>query len=312
MESQAARFRADTEKLTGGAPDRIALAVSGGPDSLALLLLAQAAFPGCVHAATVDHGLRPEAAGEAAFVAGLCADLQVPHATLEAGMADQVNLQAAARERRYALLTQWAAGIGASCLFTAHHLDDQAETLVMRLLRGSGLGGLAGIRAVNAAAVPIVRPLLAWRRAELAAIVAAAGIAAVADPSNADERFDRVRIRRRLAEAPWLDPVPLARSAGALAQAEEALEWAAERLHRERLGGLALDPSGLPAEFRRRLLVRTLAAMGGQPPRGEAVTRLLATLEQGGTATLAGVKCSGGAIWRFAPAPARRAGDSYE
>ena len=302
----AARFRADLEALTGPAPARLGIAVSGGPDSLALLLLAHAAFPGRVHAATVDHGLRPEAAGEAAFVAGLCADLGVPHATLEAGMTDQANLQAAARERRYALLTDWAAGIGASCLLTAHHLDDQAETLVMRLQRGSGLGGLAGIRAVNAAAPPIVRPLLGWRRAELAAIAAAAGIAAVGDPSNEDERFDRVRIRRRLAETEWLDPVPLARSAAALAQAEEALEWAAERLGRERVDGFALDPSGLPRELRRRLVIRMLAAVGGAAPRGEAVARLLATLEKGGTATLGGVKCLGGAIWRFAPAPPRR------
>jgi len=301
-----ARFRRDLEALAGGDPGPVGVAVSGGPDSLALLLLAQAAFPGRVHAATVDHGLRAEAAGEAAFVAGLCAGLAVPHATLEAGMTDQANLQAAARERRYALLTHWAAGIGASCLLTAHHLDDQAETLVMRLLRGSGLSGLAGIRAVNAAAVPIARPLLDWRRAELAAIVAAAGIAAVADPSNQDERFDRARIRRWLAQADWLDPVPIARSAGALAQAEEALEWAVERLQRERVDGLALDPSGLPREFRRRLVLRMLAAMGAAEPRGEAVTRLLATLEQGGTATLAGVKCSGGAVWRFAPAPPRR------
>jgi len=301
-----ARFRNDLEALFGVEPGILGIAVSGGPDSLALLLLAAAAFPGRVAAATVDHGLRPEAAGEAAFVAGICADLGVPHATLEAGMTDQVNVQAAARGRRYALLADWAAGIGAACLLTAHHLDDQAETLVMRLLRGSGPAGLAGIRALNAAAVPIVRPLLGWRRAELAALVAAAGIAAVADPSNQDERFDRVRTRRRLAEADWLDPVPLARSAAALAQAEEALEWAVERLRRERVDGFALDPSGLPEEFRRRLVVRTLAAMGGPAPRGEAVTRLLATLEKGGTATLGGVKCVGGAIWRFAPAPPRR------
>jgi tRNA(Ile)-lysidine synthase len=306
MESQAARFRADLEVLTGGAPERIGLAVSGGPDSLALLLLAQAAFPGRAHAATVDHGLRPEAAGEAAFVAALCADLGVPHVTLEAGMTGTANLQAAARERRYFLLGRWAREIGAACLLTAHHLDDQAETLIMRLLRGSGLSGLAGIRAVNAAAVPIVRPLLAWRRAELAGLVAAAGIEAVADPSNEDARFDRVRVRARIAEAGWLDPVPLARSAAALAQAEEALEWTVDRLYAERVRGSALDPSGLPGELRRRLLLRMLAAMGGPAPRGAAIARLLATLEQGGTATLAGVKCSGGAIWRFTPAPPRR------
>jgi tRNA(Ile)-lysidine synthase len=306
VESQIARFRHDLEALTGPAPARIGIAVSGGPDSLALLLLAHRAYPGRVEAATVDHGLRPEAAGEAALVASISADLGVPHATLEAGMRDSANLQAAARERRYALLGLWAEAAGLSCIATAHHLDDQAETLVMRLLRGSGLSGLAGIRAVSGGAVPVARPLLGWRREELAALVAAAGIEPVADPSNRDERFDRVRIRRRLAQAGWIEPEPLARSAAALAQAEAALEWTVERLWRERADGLTLDPAGLPEELSRRLVLRMLAAMGAAAPRGAALARLLATLAAGGTATLAGVKCTGGAIWRFAPAPPRR------
>ena len=306
MEEYVARFRADLEGLTLGPPERIGVAVSGGPDSLALLLLAQAAYPGRVCAATVDHGLRPEGAAEAAFVAGLCADLGVPHATLEAGMTERTNIQAAARERRYALLASWAESTGVACLATAHHLDDQAETLIMRLLRGSGLSGLAGIRAAKSGAVPIVRPLLGWRRDELAAIVAAAGIEAVADPSNEDERFDRARIRRHLADAGWIEAEPLARSAAALAQAEESLEWAVERLWRERVDDDTFDPAGLPDELRRRLVVRILASLGGAAPRGEAMTRLLATLARGGTATLAGVKCTGGTIWRFAPAPPRR------
>ena len=303
MEELAARFRADLEALTGAAPARLGLAVSGGPDSLALLLLAHAAYPGRVHAATVDHGLRAESAAEAAFVAGLCAELGVPHAILAANMTDTVNVQAAARARRYALLGRWAGEVKAGWLLTAHHLDDQAETLVMRLLRGSGLSGLCGVRAVNP---PVVRPLLGWRRDELAAIVRAAGVDPVADPSNADERFDRARIRRRLAEAPWLDPAPLARSAAALAEAEDALEWSVERLWRERVDGLTLDPAGLPAELRRRLVLRLLVTIGGPAPRGEEVGRLLATLDGGGTATLAGVKCVGGKLWRFAAAPPRR------
>lgn len=306
MDEQAARFRADLEALTGAAPERLAVAVSGGPDSLALLLLAHAAYPGRVHAATVDHGLRREGATEAEFVAGLCGRLGVPHATFAAGMTDSSNVQAAARARRYALLGQWAREIGAGCLLTAHHLDDQAETLVMRLMRGSGLAGLSGIRAVNP---PVVRPLLGWRRAELAAIVDAAGIRPVADPSNEDERFDRVRVRRRLADTDWLDPASLARSAAALAEAEEALEWAAERLWRERADGATLDPIGLPAELKRRLVLRMIAALGGPVPRGAELGRLLATLEEGGTATLSGIKCAGGGAggsWRFAPAPPRR------
>jgi tRNA(Ile)-lysidine synthase len=307
MEEQTARFRADLERLTGGAPERLGVAVSGGPDSLALLLLANAAYPGRVRAATVDHGLRPESAAEAAFVAEICAGLDVPHSMLAAEMIESANLQAAARARRYALLTQWLGEIGALFLATAHHLDDQAETLIMRLSRGSGLAGLAGIRPVNP---PLVRPLLGWRRDELAAIVRAAGIAPVEDPSNADERFDRVRLRRRLAEADWLKPEALARSASALAEAEAALAWMVEQLRRERVtgapDGFTLDPVGLPAELRRRLVLAILEAMGRPAPRGEEVTRLLHALAAGGTATLAGVKCAGGPLWRFTPAPPRR------
>src|SRR4051812_14287712 len=133
MAEQVARFRADLERLTGGAPVRLGIAVSGGPDSLALLLLASAAYPGRIEAATVDHGLRPEGAAEAAFVGRLCVRLGLPHAILRAQMTETANVQAAARTRRYALLTQWLAATGAAFLATAHHLDDQAETLVMRL-----------------------------------------------------------------------------------------------------------------------------------------------------------------------------------
>lgn len=307
MKEQAARFRADLERLTGGAPQRLGVAVSGGPDSLALLLLAHAAFPGRVHAATVDHGLRPESAAEAAFVAGICGRLGVPHATLRGEMAESANLQAAARARRYALLRQWLGETGAAFVATAHHLDDQAETLVMRLLRGSGLSGLSGIRPLYP---PVVRPLLGWRRAELAAVVRAAGIDPVADPSNLDERFARARIRRHLAESGWLEPAPLARSAGALAEANVAMDWMVERLRRERVGSgegsLTLDPAGLPAELQRRLVLAILADMGRPTPRGEDLSRLLDKLGAGGTATLAGIKCVGGALWRFTPAPPRR------
>jgi len=307
MADQVARFRADLEALTGGAPERLGLAVSGGPDSLALLLLGHAAYPGRIHAATVDHGLRPEAAAEAAFVAGLCGARGIPHAILRAGMVETANIQAAARAHRYALLIQWIGEIGAAFLATAHHLDDQAETLIMRLMRGAGLAGLSGIRPIN---LPLVRPLLGWRREELAPIVREAGIEPIADPSNQDARFDRARLRPRLAQADWLKPEPLARSAGALAEAEAAMGWMVEQLRGERVAGtpegFTLDPAGLPAELRRRLVLGIFAAMGRDLPRGEAVTRLLATLADGGAATLVGVKCAGGRRWHFSPAPPRR------
>jgi tRNA(Ile)-lysidine synthase len=305
-----ARFRADLDRLGPGAERPFGVAVSGGPDSLALLLLANAAFPRLIHAATVDHGLRAESADEAETVAAICARMGVPHAILSAEMTATSNVQAAARARRYDLLAGWAEENGLACILTAHHLDDQAETLLMRLLRGSGLAGLAGIRATQDRPVPVLRPLLGWRRAELEAIVLAAGIEPVRDPSNADDRYDRARLRKRLAETSWIDPAPLARSAAALAEAEEALGWVERMLWQERVAaagdGFSLDPIGLPAELRRRLVLGVLAAIGGPAPRGDEVARLIATLEAGGTATLSAAKCVGGARWRFVPAPPRR------
>ena len=306
---RVARFRGDLEALAGKEPGRLGLAVSGGSDSLALLLLADAAFPGRVAAATVDHGLRVEAADEADFVARLCAERGVPHATLRPAEPIAGSLQAAARRARYDLLEEWRQREELDRLLTAHHLDDQAETVLMRLNRGAGVAGLSGIRAVNGR---VLRPLLGWRRAELAAIVRAAGIEAVDDPSNRDPRFDRIRIRAALAASDWIDPGPVARSAAALAEAEDALGWMTERLFatqvRAEAGAWLLDPADLPAELRRRLVLALLARMDAPAPRGDEVTRLLALLDLGATATLAGIKCRGGAIWRFEPAPPRRSG----
>jgi tRNA(Ile)-lysidine synthase len=306
LPERTARFRADLAALAGPAPARFGVAVSGGPDSLALLLLAHHAFPGGIEAATVDHRLRAQSGAEAALVGGVCEPLGIPHATL-CGPEIAGNVQSGARALRYRLLGDWARARGLAFLVTAHHLDDQAETLLMRLQRGAGLAGLSGIRArADIDGLLVLRPLLGWRRAELAAIVAEAGLTPVADPSNLDPRYDRARLRKHLAQTDWLDPAPLARSAAALAEAEAALDWAADRLWAERADGRSLDPAGLPAELRRRLLLRMLAALGAPPPRGEEVGRLLATLDAGGTATLAGIKCSGGPLWRFAPAPPRR------
>ncbi|MEA3062899.1 MAG: tRNA(Ile)-lysidine synthase [Sphingomonadales bacterium] len=313
------RFAGDLVALCERETGLLGVAVSGGADSLALLLLAEAAAPGQVRAATIDHGLRPESAGEAAFVAGLCAERAIPHATLPIEVSSSgKGLQAAAREARYAALGGWMRRHGIGTLLTGHHADDQAETLLMRLNRGAGVGGLAGIRA--AAPFPkggegarLCRPLLGWRREELGRIVRDCGLAPVDDPANADEAFDRVRIRRRLAEAPWLDSAALARSAAALAEAEEGLDEMAAGLFAERAKtdgeALHLDPQGLPRELLRRLVVRALGAIvRGNPPRGEQVTALIADLRSGAIVTLAGVKCSGGRTWRFEPAPPRRTG----
>jgi tRNA(Ile)-lysidine synthase len=304
------RFRRDLENLAGDVGGRLGIAVSGGPDSLALLLLAQAAFPKRVEAATVDHGLRPESAAEADFVAAICKGLAVVHATLRPIEPIEGNVQSAARIVRYQLLEAWRRERGLDWVLTAHHSDDQAETLLMRLNRGSGVGGLSGVRAING---NVLRPLLGWRRLELASIVEAGGIDAVDDPSNAEERFDRVRIRRNLGHADWIDPTALARSAAALAQAEEALEWTAARLEADRVAGteakFQVDVRDVPEELRRRLILRTLRRIDpAAEPRGDALARLLETLEGGGTATLAGIRCAGGEIWHFEPAPPRRSG----
>ena len=311
------RFRIDLEAVAGAEPGQMGIAVSGGPDSLALLLLAQAAFPGRIAAATVDHGLRPESGAEAEAVARLCRDIEVPHRILAARVeAAGEGLQAAARAARYVALAGWMEKEGLSLLLTAHHADDQAETLLMRLNRGSGVAGLAGVRAAgdvpgSGGRLRLCRPLLGWRRSELQAMVEAAAVEAVRDPSNEDERFDRARLRRRLAEAPWLDPGALTRSAALLAEAEAALEWTAGPLFAARAesadGAVLLRPNGLPGELLRRLVLRCLRQIAPEArPRGEALAAFIARLERGEAATLCEVKGTGGETWRFEPAPPRR------
>jgi tRNA(Ile)-lysidine synthase len=226
------------------------------------------------------------------------------------------GVQSEARRARYAALAGWMKRLGLSVLLTGHHADDQAETVLMRLARGSGVGGLAGIRARNA--LPgsdgnalLLRPLLGWRRAELASVVERAGVEPVDDPSNRDPGYDRVRIRSRLAETPWLDPLALARSAAALAEAEEALEEAANTLSAERTdrkgAAILFRPDGIADEVVRRILLSCVRRISPDAePRGDQLTALVRTLRAGQTSTLAGVKCTGGAIFRFEPAPPRR------
>ena len=311
------RFRADLDALI--APEaRIGIAVSGGPDSLALLLLAAAATPDRIEAATVDHGFRPEARDEAAMVSRVCHELGVPHDILTARWNElpATAIQERARRERYRLLGCWAEERGLDALATAHHADDQAETVLMRLNRGSGVRGLAGMRArsvVPGSHVKLLRPLLGWRRLDLEQICIDAGVTASADPSNSDERFERVRMRQALADASWLDTEAVARSAAHLGDADMALDWAAraewERNVREGRGVIAYRPNGAPSEIRRRIAwraVRKLATEGEQDLRGSELDRLLASLSSGDTATLRGVQCTGGSEWRFTQAAARR------
>jgi tRNA(Ile)-lysidine synthase len=310
------RFRDDLDKLIG--PTRIGIAVSGGPDSLALLLLAAAAREGLFEAATVDHGLRPESAAEADMVAGLCERLGVPHTTLriEWDIAPSSAIQEQARQLRYGALARWAYDRGLDGVATAHHLDDQAETFMMRLARGAGVRGLAGMRPlarVPASDLPLLRPLLGWRRSELLQICEEAGVTPAHDPSNEDHQFERVRVRRALADAKWLDPERLARSASNLAAADEALDWAADREWRDSVeengNEVRYRPSHVPPELVRRIVTRAvniLAREGSaEPLRGRELDRLIEKLTAGRSTTLRGVRCSGGDIWRFVPAPNR-------
>lgn len=294
---------------------RIGIAVSGGPDSLALLFLAAAARPGQVEAATVDHALRDGSRAEAEMVASVCARLGVRHAILTVEWPEKLAtaLQERAREARYALLGQWAKERCLDAVATAHHLDDQAETLIMRLNRGSGVRGLAGMRAaalVPGSGIPLLRPLLGWRRAELEQIVTDAALEPVRDPSNADERFERVRVRQALATADWLDPAALAASAAHLGEADEALDWVAESLALARVtddsDALRVDAAGLPPELQRRLLKIAFARFHAPEPRGAELTRAIAALGEGRIVTLSGLKLEGGRDWRLTRAPPRR------
>ena len=295
------------------APDgMIGLAVSGGPDSLALLLLAARARPGRVEAATVDHGLRPESASEAAEVAAICQDLGVPHFILPVQVGAGASVQARAREARYLALAGWARDRHLKAVATAHHLDDQAETLLMRLARGSGLRGLAAMRPSRSLTegVRLIRPLLGLRKDELVGVVEAAELRALDDPANGDERHDRTRVRRLLEEMGWLSAERLARSAEALGQAEEALRWSAQQLAGSRVrvqgGSVEVEAGDLPDELGRRLLILGFERFGAACPNGPDMDRALATLSAGATCTLSGVKLSGGPVWRLAAAPPRR------
>lgn len=313
-----ARFAAGLDRLVA-ADAGIGVAVSGGPDSLALLLLAAAARPGKIEAATVDHALRPESAAEAQRVADLCGQLGVPHSILTAQWRapPETAIQERARAERYRLLRGWLDQRSLGALATAHHLDDQAETLLMRLTRGAGVRGLAAIRplgSVPGSRQKLVRPLLGWSRLELGQVCQAAGVDPVSDPSNDDEQFERVRMRRAMAEADWLDPRALARSAANLAMADVALDWAAAREWDRSVDssarGIAYRPDTAPREIRRRIAARAVAMLAtegkGAGLRGREIDGLLGILRSGRAATLRGVRCSGGEVWTFAPAPPRR------
>ncbi len=182
--------------------DRVLVAISGGPDSTALLdVLARlrARLGIELHAGTIDHGLRPEAAGEAQAVAAACrargVACEVERVDVAAHRARHVSLQDAARRARLDALVRLAARSGCARIALGHNADDQAETILFRILRGTGVAGLMGIPYERA---PFIRPLLDVRRSEIVAHLRRKKLTSIEDPSNADRRFARSRIRHDL------------------------------------------------------------------------------------------------------------------
>lgn len=311
----------------------LVLAVSGGPDSVALMWLAarwrrQLKRGPALLAVTVDHGLRSEAAREARDVKRLAATLDIPHRTLRwTGDKPKTGLPAAAREARYRLLTAAARAAGASHILTAHTRDDQAETVLMRMARGSGLTGLSAMaRESERDGVTLARPLLDVPKARLLATLTKARIDYAVDPTNTDLDYSRPRWRALAPAlaAEGLHARSLARLAGRARRADLALELMADGAERYLALRSAVPEAidapayaGLAEEVRIRLLLRWIGRVGHEGPAelGKVETLSAAldeALRSGGTGvrlrqTLAGAMISvTAAELRIVAAPARR------
>ncbi len=286
----------------------LGVAASGGGDSTALLIIAArwAQDRGrAIAAATVDHRLRAESAAEAAGVAALCARLGVAHETLRTGNLRDAggNLSAVAREARFALLGEWARALGLSAVLLGHTIDDQAETVLMRLARGSGVEGLSAMQPVlRRSGMLWLRPLLGVRREPLRAVLRAEGVAWVEDPTNEDARYDRVKARQALAAlAPLgIDAEGLARTAWRLQRQRRVLERAMDGLARRArirgaLGEVRLDLAAMAEDepdTALRLLADSLVRVSGAiyRPRFRALAEVLEKVlsGQGAGRTLSG------------------------
>ncbi|MGR3677522.1 MAG: tRNA lysidine(34) synthetase TilS [Paracoccaceae bacterium] len=302
-------------QFRGELPSRLGVAVSGGGDSVALLHILLTSLkdePVEIFAATVDHGLRPESHREAKQVATLCDQLGIEHTTLRWQNWDgQGNLQDQARRARYQLLTDWAKTCGIPVLALGHTADDQAETVLMRLARASGVSGLAAMpvrRTENG--VMLFRPLLGVTRAELRSYLKRRGQSWVDDPSNDDTGYERIRMRQAfdVLEPLGLSVPVLARVADNMSRAREALDWytflAARELVEIRGGAVTFDIRCFrthPNEISRRLLIRALSWVGatGYAPRQQPVEEALEAIRNARSYTLNGCRivCRGGRAW---------------
>lgn len=270
-------------------PPVVAVAVSGGADSLALTLLAKAwagSRQGKVIGLTVNHGIRTEAAAECRQVGAWLASLGVEqHVLVRRGALPKSGIQAAARAARYRLLTDWCRQNGVLHLLLAHHQDDQIETFLMRLERRSGLDGLAGMSALSSlAGVRLLRPLLGTPKSQLVELLEDRGQDWIEDPSNRDPAYRRSQLRRRLARLTAADRAGLARTVSAFGEHRQAmsavtsdLAAVAVDLHPAGYAILSLSQYGAAsAAIRRRLLTRLLMCIGGTryPPRAGRVSAI--------------------------------------
>jgi tRNA(Ile)-lysidine synthase len=275
----------------------VALAVSGGSDSTALMWLAARWAEALedspkISVLTVDHGLRTEAKAECRQVAAWAEVLGLTsHILTSTAERPASGLQAKARALRYGLMRDWCQAKGATLLVTAHTLEDQAETFLMRLARGSGIRGLAAMRPDEAGALLLERPLLGTSRAALRATLTAASHPWIEDPSNADDRFERVRLRKALVGLSELGLTPdaIARSAARLERALIPLEgltrdFIAQHVEVRPEGFAMVDLMAmrkLDDEVAISMLERLLTRMGGgEPPRLMAVEALQRWLGQ--------------------------------
>ncbi|MFT3987720.1 tRNA lysidine(34) synthetase TilS [Aestuariivirga sp.] len=220
---------ADLFQAIKGEP-HAALAVSGGSDSMAMLRLAQAWSGTAFTVLTVDHGLRATSADEALKVAACCRAIGLSHVTLRwHGLHPITGIQAKARQARYDLMGQWCRDNGATVLLTAHTMDDQAETVLMRMARTSSIDSLAGIlRESQWKGLRVFRPLLGERRQALRDYLTALGQPWIDDPSNDDERFERVRIRKAMAGVNAAG-IPPERLADLAAEFQALVSWQDEQ-----------------------------------------------------------------------------------
>ncbi|MBV2184388.1 MAG: tRNA lysidine(34) synthetase TilS [Rhizobium sp.] len=274
-------------------PTRLLVAISGGSDSTGLLVALKRALAACgrphsLVAATVDHALRPGSADEAQAVARLCTSLDIPHRILTwHGPKPSTGIPAAAREARYGLLADAAADFGAGAIVTGHTADDQDETVAMRAARAGddnlGLSGMAAAMLYDRR-IWVLRPFLSVRREAIRAYLSAAGFGWIDDPSNADRRYERVRVRQDRGDIPQPSAAEAAERRRHLSMGAAELFRRHATLHAGCLVMLSPDALTAEPEILRHALATLVAVTGGSPHRpGSASTDRLADFAVSGS-----------------------------